>query len=95
MRVQEIPTNCHAYLRYTDNTENAWSAVEIANEPVICIVASDWNVPNFQDDRISHHYLNVLLRNMKLEPRHDKTNKVSVRPAKTQIRLGIRCALSG
>ena len=25
-----------------------------------------------------------------VEPRHDKTNKVSVRPAKTQISLGIR-----
>ena len=25
-----------------------------------------------------------------LEPRHDKTNKVSVRPAKILIRLGIR-----
>ena len=24
------------------------------------------------------------------EPQHDKTNKVSVRPAKTQISLGIR-----
>ena len=24
------------------------------------------------------------------EPRHDKTNKISVRPAKTQISLGIR-----
>ena len=24
------------------------------------------------------------------EPRHDKTNKVTVRPAKTQISLGIR-----
>ena len=28
------------------------------------------------------------------EPRHDKTNKVSVRPAKTQISLGIRPVLS-
>ena len=27
---------------------------------------------------------------LKNEPRHDKTNKVSVRPAKTQISLGIR-----
>ena len=27
---------------------------------------------------------------MKIEPRHDKTNKVTVRPAKTQISLGIR-----
>ena len=26
----------------------------------------------------------------KIEPRHDKTNKVSVRPTKTQISLGIR-----
>ena len=26
----------------------------------------------------------------KYEPRHDKTNKMSVRPAKTQISLGIR-----
>ena len=25
-----------------------------------------------------------------LEPRHDKTNKMTVRPAKTQISLGIR-----
>ena len=30
----------------------------------------------------------------KNEPRHDKTNKVSVRPAKTQIILGIRPVLS-
>ena len=27
------------------------------------------------------------------EPRHDKTNKMNVRPAKTQISLGIRCVL--
>ena len=27
---------------------------------------------------------------LRFEPRHDKTNKVSVRPAKTQISLGIR-----
>ena len=33
----------------------------------------------------------VLHRNFKQsEPRHDKTNKVSVHPAKTQISLGIR-----
>ena len=27
---------------------------------------------------------------LKYEPRHDKTNKVTVRPVKTQISLGIR-----
>ena len=32
----------------------------------------------------------ALLMILKNEPRHDKTNKVSVRPAKTQISLGIR-----
>ena len=34
----------------------------------------------------SDHYVTTITN----EPRHDKTNKVSVRPAKTQIRLGIR-----
>ena len=29
------------------------------------------------------------------EPRHDKTSKMSVRPAKTQISLGIRPVCSG
>ena len=31
-----------------------------------------------------------MLKNDKIEPWHDKTNKTSVRPAKTQISLGIR-----
>ena len=36
-------------------------------------------------------YLNRnTFRSKKNEPRHDKTNKMSVRPAKTQISLGIR-----
>ena len=30
------------------------------------------------------------LQTMPHEPRHDKTNKMSMRPAKTQISLGIR-----
>ena len=30
------------------------------------------------------------LKKIVLEPRHDKTNKISVRPSKTQIGLGIR-----
>ena len=40
---------------------------------------------------VLHVFLHVLLYSMKkIEPRHDKTNKMSVRPAKTQISLGIR-----
>ena len=31
-----------------------------------------------------------MLENKKNEPHHDKTNKMTVRPAKTQISLGIR-----
>ena len=31
----------------------------------------------------------MLLISIRLEPRYDKTNKMSVRPAKTQISLGI------
>ena len=31
---------------------------------------------------------------MVYEPRHDKTNKMTVRPAKTQISLGIRTQIS-
>ena len=34
------------------------------------------------------------LLNHKIEPRHDKTNKMNVRPAKTQISLGICPVLS-
>ena len=30
------------------------------------------------------------MQNSSFEPRYDKTNKMSVRPAKTQISLGIR-----
>ena len=43
------------------------------------------------------HVINTILATSSLrlvyilfEPRHDKTNKVSVRPAKTQINLGNR-----
>ena len=40
---------------------------------------------------IQSHCLNFRDKNLcPNEPRHDKTNKVSVRPAKTQISLGIR-----
>ena len=34
--------------------------------------------------------LTELLRDVQNEPRHDKTNKMNVRPAKTQISLSIR-----
>ena len=37
-----------------------------------------------------HHPLPLPSLGASIEPQHDKTNKVSVRPAKTQISLGIR-----
>ena len=36
------------------------------------------------------HPFGVKTTVLKFEPRHDKTNKIAVRPAKTQISLGIR-----
>ena len=35
-------------------------------------------------------YASVKHKGIVVEPPHDKTNKVAVRPAKTQISLGIR-----
>ena len=45
-----------------------------------------------QDRRVRNPARYVILRwrNQPFEPRHDKTNKVTMRPAKTQISLGIR-----
>ena len=38
-----------------------------------------------------NHFLDVVQGDvLKYEPQHDKTNKMTVRPAKTQISLGIR-----
>ena len=48
------------------------------------------------EDRVSHDEAHILQSHFKrlcyftIEPRHDKTNKVTVRLAKTQISLGIR-----
>ena len=50
-------------------------------------------VPIFFIPRRASKHLNWLLW-MSFEPRHDKTNKMSVRPAKTQISLGIRSVWS-
>ena len=36
------------------------------------------------------NYVSLISNLAKNEPQHDKTNKVTVRPAKTQISLGIR-----
>ena len=41
-------------------------------------------------DRIMNTFSVVPSPKVKFEPRHDKTNKMSVRPAKTQVSLGIR-----
>ena len=45
------------------------------------MLVCEWTIPKIYE----FHFIVSLC-----EPRHDKTKKVSVRPAKTQIRLGIR-----
>ena len=37
-----------------------------------------------------YDFVSIPLHRVKDEPRHDKTNKMAMRPAKTQISLGIR-----
>ena len=39
---------------------------------------------------VDHRFKSVILHCLLNEPRHDKTNNMSVRSAKTQISLGIR-----
>ena len=46
-----------------------------------------WNCKNTLQCLLTDQFLK---NEKKFEPRHDKTNKVRVRPAKTQISLGIR-----
>ena len=40
-------------------------------------------------NRTTYLYSSDMIRSIRCEPRHGKTNKMSVRPAKTQISLGI------
>ena len=52
-----------------------------------------WEKSRFSGKRVGFHNndKNAVIRGKtQTGPRHDKTNKVSVRPAKTQISLGIR-----
>ena len=50
-------------------------------------VTSSWNRNSTEWDRNNTNSL------LTYEPRHDKTNKLAVRPAKTHISLGIRQSL--
>ena len=57
--------------------------------PQACIAIT---LPCVYPARLRRHYQNAKYNhicNIIIEPRHDKTNKMSVRPAKTQISLGI------
>ena len=48
------------------------------------------HVVNNFDSSVVVQELELAIKRVLYEPRHDKTNKVAVRPAKTQISLGIR-----
>ena len=73
--------------------------------PIVCPEAQIALQNRFADDvSISRQYVysTTLLKDNTNERQHDKTNKMTVRPVKTQISLGIRqsdqslhCALSG
>ena len=66
-----------------------------SNICVWCLPRSDdvfaqYPVSGKQRRKYHLHSSNCVTNSLSFEPRHDKTNKVSVRPAKTQISLGIR-----
>ena len=66
------------------------SDVVTVTSPVGCILGTLKSV-TFDDTTYKvKEYLGMLLISLICEPRHDKTNKVTVRPAKTQVSLGIR-----
>ena len=46
--------------------------------------------PNTDTNYVKFTYKSGGFLKLIIEPRHDKTNKVTVRPARTQISLGIR-----
>ena len=52
------------------------------------------NGPGKQNSLLYRNTIDILIKGILQfwwrEPRYDKTNKISVRPAKTQISLGIR-----
>ena len=54
------------------------------------VVVTQWNCLSMAVLMSTQNLCLFFLRKNGNEPRHDKTNKVSVHPAKTQISLGIR-----
>ena len=50
------------------------------------MLVRDWSAPLL----FAYAIRQIFSYRVSNEPRHDKTNKVTVRPAKTQISLGIR-----
>ena len=80
------PCRCDQWRKSSDN--DAWGRISHSHCRYwwsVCTAAWVWDDCKFK-------YVLSYLWNEKMlyEPRHDKTNKVTVRPAKTQISLGVR-----
>ena len=72
--------------RYLDDFVAKWAASKNVSLKAFTTTDQNSNIskPSF---RGAHHLQET---KVKIEPPHDKTNKMTVRPAKTQISLGIR-----
>ena len=79
----EMPAVCTLYVDSTCRCIRAWNSLIKMQKKVTKI--------NFRIKNVKKWQLGILsLTNHIIEPCHDKTNKVTVHPAKTQISLGIR-----
>ena len=93
------------YHKIPKNSDTGKNAVIILKFEQCGFIIQYW-VQKKQTEWQTSQTLIILLEAVWCKPQHDKTNKTSVRPAKTQISLGIcpvwsesdqslRCALNG
>ena len=65
-----------------------------SNRQASLFLVGDINVSHRQLNDAANELYNKTKEKSQFEPPHDKTNKMNVRPAKTQISLGIRLVWS-
>ena len=87
--VAKDPSFLHADSEDSDKTERMPRLVWVFAGRTLILLVLSWGGSFFSTIQPSDLY-NAAVRVKIIEPRFDKTNKMSVRPAKTQVSLGIR-----
>ena len=73
-----------SHLEIKPRTLKSNKSSQVENTEIICKLVLKWRICE------TSIILYMSVKKFLYEPQHDKTNKMSVRPAKTQISLGIR-----